>query len=103
MARCHKWLHQPGDLQVLMTSMYYDNWITVFPFIPQKDGSAAFCINAGTGQHAAHDVADIGASAAGDTDQAACTHLQSVHCPDADVHVGHAISHDLVCSLQTPC
>lgn len=47
--------------------MYYDNWITVFPFIPQKDGSAAFYINAGTGRHAAHDVADIGASAAGDT------------------------------------
>ena len=70
-------IHQTCDAQVLITSMYYDNWITVFPFIPQKDGSAGFYINAGTKRHAAHDVADIGTSAAGDTyrsqiDQAAC-------------------------------
>jgi hypothetical protein len=45
--------------------MYYDNWITIFPFIPHKDGSAGFYINAGTKRHAAHDVTDIGASAAG--------------------------------------
>jgi hypothetical protein len=59
--------HRTIDVQVLMTSMYYDNWITVFPFIPQEDGSAAFYINAGSKPLAAHDVADIGASAAGDT------------------------------------
>jgi hypothetical protein len=47
--------------------MYYNNWINVLPFMPQDDGSAAFFLNAGSKSLAAHDVADVGAVAAGDT------------------------------------
>jgi hypothetical protein len=68
---------QINDLsQVLMTSIYYQNWVNVFPFIPQKDGSAAFYINAGTKGLAAHDVADIGATAAGDTACSVCSDMR---------------------------
>ena len=84
-----------------MTSMYYDNWITVFPFIPQKDGSVAFYINAGTGPLAAHDVADVGASAAGGAsisqmDKLRASAVSASHTP---MCMGHTSSRAVVCSV----
>ena len=50
---------------VLLTSMFYDSTVTVFPYQKQEDGSYVFTSNAGAKAHPQCATEDIGASAAG--------------------------------------